>query len=68
MGILVLIPAYGRRYTTWEAAKADWEAGKDFKIEGGGPYCSIRNEEQLNAEFGDIIIRYGKNNEMWDYI
>lgn len=67
MGTLVLIPAYGRRYTTWEAAKVDWEAGKDFKIEGG-PYCSKRDEKQLNAEFDDIIIRYGKNNEMWDYI
>jgi hypothetical protein len=24
------IPAYGRDYTTEEACRADWEAGKDF--------------------------------------
>lgn len=27
-----VIPAYGRDYRTAKAAKADWEAGKDFII------------------------------------
>ena len=29
---LELTPAYGRDYTSAKAVKADWEAGKDFKI------------------------------------
>lgn len=67
MGTIVLLPAYGRRYTSWKAAKADWDAGKDFRIEDG-PYCSKRDEDALNAEFGDIIIKYGTHNEKWRYL
>lgn len=67
MGTVILIPAYGRVYKSWKAAKADWDAGKDFKIEGG-PYCSIRDKEQLNAEFGNIVIKYGTHNEKWRYV
>jgi hypothetical protein len=29
---MTLIPAYGRDYKSGKAAKADWEAGKDFQI------------------------------------
>ena len=39
---LILVGAYGRVYKTKKAAITDWEAGKDFKIQGG-PYCSIRD-------------------------
>jgi hypothetical protein len=42
LGPLILVPAYGRRYATGEEAIADFEAGKDFRIDGG-PYCSIRD-------------------------
>ena len=29
---MVLVPAYGRDYTSAAAVKADWEANKDFRI------------------------------------
>ena len=45
---VVLMPAYGRQYATKCAAVADWKSGKDFKIVGG-PYCSIRDLEALQA-------------------
>jgi len=30
--VVNLVPAYGRDYTTPEAVKVDWDAGKDFRI------------------------------------
>jgi len=29
---VTLVPAYGRDYKTKKAVKADWDAGKDFRI------------------------------------
>jgi hypothetical protein len=56
---LILIAAYGRRYGTAKAALADWEAGKDFRIDGG-PYTSIRD---IKA----IIEQHGGANIYWNY-
>ena len=44
--ILIVAPAYGRHYTSPEAALADWLAGRDFKIPRG-PYLSIRDCRHL---------------------
>jgi hypothetical protein len=38
----VLIPAYGRKYSTGAAAVEAYLEGKDFKLLGG-PYCSARD-------------------------
>lgn len=46
---VVLIPAYGRSYTTKKAVLSDWLAGKGFKIEAG-PYTSIRDLNALRKE------------------
>ena len=46
---LYLKPAYGRTYATAADMVKDWNDGKDFLIYGGGPYCSIRDTEQLEA-------------------
>ena len=46
--VLLIVPAYGRSYTTIEAALADWRAGRDFKIPNG-PYLSIRDTKHLIA-------------------
>lgn len=48
-GILVLVVhgAYGRDYDSWDECKAEWEAGKDFKVLGGGPYCSVRDVPKM---------------------
>lgn len=35
--MLVVSPAYGREYKSGKAAKADWDANKDFVIESIGP-------------------------------
>lgn len=42
MLIMCLMGAYGRRTN-----KADWEAGKDFRIGLRGPYCSKRDLEKM---------------------
>ena len=52
-----LVPAYGRTYDTGPQAWEDWEAGKDFRILGG-PYCSIRDREALQDQFGGVQILY----------
>ena len=54
-----LEPAYGRQYKTREAALQDWQAGRDFNIEGG-PYCSRRDIAQLYQQFGRVYIRYSR--------
>jgi hypothetical protein len=53
-GVLYLIPAYGRSYTTSELAMQDWKAGKDFQIVKG-PYCSIRDLKQMQKEITNKI-------------
>lgn len=50
---LMIMPAYGRQYTTSEQAKADWNAGKDFKIVGG-PYLSIRDVGYLKNTYSSV--------------
>jgi hypothetical protein len=47
-GPIILMPAYGRTYSTSAEAVMDWKAGKDFKIMAG-PYCSIRDLDKLGA-------------------
>lgn len=55
---LWLIPAYGRVYKSKEAVVKDWQAGKDFLIDGG-PYCSIRDLNHMRNQFQNIYIDYG---------
>jgi hypothetical protein len=55
---LWLIPAYGRTYRSKEAVVKDWQAGKDFLIDGG-PYCSIRDLSAMREQFQNIYIDYG---------
>ena len=42
-------PAYGRQYKTNKEMRADWDAGKDFRLDDG-PYFSIRDVEAMKAE------------------
>jgi hypothetical protein len=56
---MTIVPAYGRDYKSAAAAKADWEAGKDFRIADisspyDGKYCSKRDG------LTNITIRYDK--------
>ena len=50
---LMIMPAYGRQYKTTEEAKADWKAGKDYKVVCG-PYHSIRNIEHLKDTYTSV--------------
>jgi hypothetical protein len=54
----VLLPAYGDQYNSKEEVLKAWNEGKDFKIAGGGPYCSIRDLNTLLKNFDKIKIRY----------
>lgn len=56
MAPLILVPAYGRRYSEEWALLEDWENGLDFKIEGG-PMCSIRDLPSMKRQFGNVSIR-----------
>ena len=52
-----LFPAYGRKYTAFAEVINDWNAGKDFSINGfGGPYCSIRDLERLQQRYTKIFL------------
>lgn len=57
---LMVRPAYGRRYLTNEAMRADWDSGKDFQISLGGPYISCRdvtkNTMDIRSEYVGIQI------------
>ncbi len=55
---LYIVPAYGRKYQTQEQALQDWQAGKDFKVDCGGPYCSIRDIASMQREFGEVRLVY----------
>jgi hypothetical protein len=50
---LMIMPAYGRQYKTSEQARADWNAGKDFKIVNG-PYLSIRDVNYLKDTYSSV--------------
>jgi hypothetical protein len=52
---MILSGAYGRNYETKKAAVRDWEAGRDFKIVDG-PYCSVRDLDQLVEESSGVYI------------
>jgi hypothetical protein len=51
---MTVTPAYGRDYKSAAAARADWNAGKDFRIALSGQYCSIRDN------IPDVLIRYNR--------
>lgn len=61
MSHLTVSPAYGRDYRTAKAAKADWEAGKDFLVQDmsskwdGKP---INLEDARTAGIQEINIRF----------
>ena len=55
---MILLPAYGRKPETKEQVCLDWHNGLDFKILNG-PYCSIRDFEQMQQDFDTISLMYG---------
>jgi hypothetical protein len=47
MGYIILSPAYGRDYKSAKAAKADFDADKDFVVESIFPGGQYANKAQL---------------------
>lgn len=58
---ITCLPAYGRDYNSQRAAKADWEAGKDFRDASTGSYLSIRDAQQHGLK---VMIRYSKGRKI----
>lgn len=54
---LILVGAYNRTYFNEADLLKDWLGGKDFKVLSG-PYCSIRDIEELKTKFNRIVISY----------
>lgn len=61
---LILVGAYGRTYFNEAELLKDWLGGKDFKILSG-PYCSIRDVEELKTKFYRIIISYDLGRQIY---
>ena len=57
---MTLIPAYGRDYKTAVAARADWEAGKDFIIADiSNPWDGKPiNKQQADFDLISITLRF----------
>lgn len=58
--MMTLLPAYGRDYKSKAAAKADFDAGKDFEIAGIGPDCGryVNKPQLVEAGVGEVMVRY----------
>jgi hypothetical protein len=54
-----LVPAYGRDYKSQKEVLADWNTGKDFRMEPQGCYCSKRDFEKEKGTV-TVNIRYAK--------
>ena len=65
--MILIVGAYGRKYDTLDAAKIDWEAGKDFRIVRG-PYCSIRDTEMFKSMGHAVVLRAGPNLELSEFV
>ena len=54
---LILLPAYNRKYSNNEDMLKDWIDGKDFRVEYGGPYTSIRDRDFIKSMgFNEICL------------
>jgi len=62
MSHLTVSPAYGRDYKSGKAARADWDANKDFIIQSiafGGSYVNKgQSQELLDAGISEVMIRF----------
>lgn len=57
----VVSPAYGRDYKSGKEARADWNAGKDFRCEPQGCYINKREADEAGIT---VEIRYKRLMEL----
>lgn len=68
---LTLVPAYGRDYTSADAARKDWESAKDFRIADigcpwNGSYVGFTQQSELVADgYESVKIRF---NQLSDFV
>ena len=57
MAAILLLPAYGRYYSSEKDMVKDWQNGVDFKVLNG-PYCSIRDLDTMKRMYWaeDIVL------------
>ena len=55
-----LLPAFGRDYKTGKAAKADWQANKDFRIAATG---QLINKEQVEKG-KTVLLRFNRRTKV----
>ena len=65
--MILIVGAYGRKYKSLDEAKADWEAGKDFRIVRG-PYRSIRDTELFKSMGYAVVLKAGINFELSEIV
>lgn len=60
---LTVLPAFGRDYKSMKAAKADWDANKDFFIATPGNYSYINKQDadQYNVR---VMLRYDQKRKV----
>jgi hypothetical protein len=66
-GIIQVVPAYGRDYTSKQKVKADLVAGKDFRIldisqEHNGRYTSLSELKRL--QYTQVRVRYSNSTKV----
>jgi len=56
-----VVPAYGRDYKNQKDARADWDAGLDFRDTSSGSYISKEEAEKHGLR---VIIRYANQRKV----
>ena len=55
---LRVVPAYGRDYKGLDAARADWDANKDFEIRNSFDPDDGRKVNKQDFPHGEVLLRY----------
>lgn len=64
MNMFHVEPAYGRDYKSLKAAKADWDAGKDFRINDMSSPDDGRCLNKPQVPDASVLLRYGKQRKV----
>jgi len=64
--MMTLTPAYGRDYKSKEEVLADFDANKDFLINGGPESGRYVNKEELGGE--EVKFRYARQKRVFVHV
>jgi hypothetical protein len=60
----VLVPAYGRDFSTAKEATTSWESGQDWLVLTHGPFCSKYASCRDQAPGGTVELRYNQRRKV----